>query len=139
MAGENIKSRSIQQGVMVSSGPSEPTELLEYLASLQQRIGALERNISQLIAKEHEREERLQVARGTLRREIAEFGDDIHDVESRLFAVIQETRSLVTAFKSAVRQHDFQRIKQRVDGWRGETFILREELKRIALEEARRA
>ncbi len=102
-----------------------------YIASLQDRIKRLEEDFARMITEEHEREERMEEKHALLRRERERFHEEIRTTEKQLMALMKETEQLVHAFKTATRQKEFSRLKQRVEAWKGERFLTRHELKRM--------
>lgn len=106
-------------------------ELVSYLEAIQRRLATLENDLKRALGAEVEREERLGLARSGLHAEIAALQADVARTEERLAAIVRETRSIVHSFKDSVRSPEFWRLKQRVDGWRGERYVSRAEFKRL--------
>jgi len=107
----------------------EAYDLQSYVANLRDRIGRLEMSFAQIVSGEHIREERLEEAHASMARMVRDLDEELVTVEQRLRAVMAETTKLVGAFKDSGRQREFERLKQRVDLWKGEQYITRKEFK----------
>jgi hypothetical protein len=130
MKNENVKRSRITGGRMADQGQPRD-ELVSYLEAIQRRLATLENDLKRALGAEVEREERLGLARSGLHAEIAALQADVARTEERLAAIVRETRSIVHSFKDSVRSPEFWRLKQRVDGWRGERYVSRAEFKRL--------
>jgi hypothetical protein len=130
MKNENVKRVSITGWGMAEPGQPRD-ELMSYLEAIQRRLAILENDLKRALAAEAEREERLGQTRSSLHAEIGTFEAEVARTEERLAAIVRETRSIVHSFKDSVRSPEFSRLKQRVDGWRGERYVSRTELKRL--------
>ena len=108
-----------------------PNDLDPYLATLQRRIASLEEGLKRVIAEEQQREERLDLVRSELHASLAQLGDDVRRVEDDLLSVVQQTRSIVHSFKDSARPPEFSRLQQRIEAWKGERAISRDEYKKL--------
>ncbi len=106
-----------------------------YRRSLGTRMTKLDNDLKQLHGGEHEREERLSIIHDDLKASIASLGEDVKSLESDLARAMQKSMALIRAFKDSVRAPEYSRIQHRVESWGGESFVSREEFKRLLREE----
>ncbi len=114
-----------------NAAENELGELASYLSTLQERIGRLEESFAALVTAQHAREEKLEHEHHALSLLIQDFADDLVKVEKMLQGVKKETLKLITQFKECARRREFDRLQQRVDAWKGEQYITRDEFKRL--------
>jgi hypothetical protein len=119
--------------MLLPPGPAD--DLGQYVESLRTRIAALEQELNRNFQDEHLREERLEQVRAALASEVASVRMEVQRVEERLLRMAKETAKLVQAFRNSARVPQFARLQQRVDMWKGEEYISRDEFKRLVVQE----
>jgi|GEM_PF-2738392 len=115
--------------------PTPEIELQEYVALMQRKIVSLEEETKRMLGELHVQEERMEETRGSIVQQSSAVKQDIALVGARLAATMKETAALVAVFKTVVRKAQFERTRQRVDAFRGEQFISRDELRRMIKKE----
>lgn len=111
--------------------PTPEIELQEYVSLVQRKIVSLEKETKQMLGKLHIQEENMEETRDSITQQSSAVKQDIALVGERLATIMKETAALVAAFKTVVRKAQFERTRQRVDAFRGEQFISRDELRRM--------
>lgn len=115
--------------------PTRDNELKAYIEHLNLRLSNLEEDAKRLIKEFHEKEEHLEQIHGEFTSEITGTREDIRKIESELTHLVKETGKLVQGFKNSTRRTQLENVSQRVDAWKGEQYISRDELKRVLNEE----
>ena len=119
--------------------PPPPDETASYLATLRQRLAKLEGDANRLFEGEHLREEAITRTHAELLRGRIEFRQEMAMLDERLVLLKRLVIKLVDSVRNSARRPQFGRLQQRVDAWRGEEFINREEFKRVLREAIRDA
>ncbi len=109
----------------------DDAELKAYLASLQERLAVVEKTVTRMAHDTHLREERLDASREELRLLAERTRGEIAETEHRLKEEVRRMGELVVRFKTTVRQRDLERLRQRIDAWKLDRCVSRDELKRV--------
>ncbi len=111
--------------------PTPEAELKGYVEQLTRRLGAVEQELTRLGAADTESEERMDRSHAGFRAEAERVREEVRQLDEALGEIAKRTARLVAEFKTAVRAPQLERLRQRVDAWKGEQYITREELKKL--------
>jgi uncharacterized protein Yka (UPF0111/DUF47 family) len=111
--------------------PGIDAELKQYVEQLNSRIGHLEEDAKQLTKQFSEQEEHLDRMHGEFAAEVASTKADIQKIETQLMHIVKETGKLVNGFKNSARRTQLEKTEQRVDAWKGEQYLSKDEYKRM--------
>jgi len=111
------------------------SEIADYLRELSNRLSHLEQESARLLTDEQHRLEGVERLHGELKIESADFEADIRKLDNELADIVRRVQALIAAFKSSARAHEYERLTRRVDAWKGEQFITRDEYRKMLDEE----
>jgi len=109
----------------------EEQEVTNYLSVLQQRLKRLEGTVAELVTAQHLHEVGVENEHRELARLVRSLSSELAEVEHHVESIKKETMRLIGAFRDAARQPQLNRLQQRVDAWKGEQFITRNEFRRL--------
>ncbi len=106
-------------------------EIATYLQELRVRLSRLEQESAKLLTDEQRSFADVERLHHELKVRSADFEADLRKLDAELGVIVRRVQSLVAAFKSSARAREYERLSRRVDAWKGERFITRDEYKRL--------
>ncbi|MFH0870677.1 MAG: hypothetical protein V1866_06505 [archaeon] len=121
-------------GLLMAADYVDNQDVLEisgYLKSLSSRIAGLSKSIKEMEQAGTRLDSEIDLRKTLIRRQLNDLKKDFSSMKDDIRLVQRTILALIGQLKSSVKADEFKRFEKRIDVWAPESFVTRNEARRV--------